>query len=161
MKTNIHAGGRRTLHVLNDLIRINIDRITGLEKAAHEERTSDFRLRDAFYRMAIEGRSNVNDLHARVIRLGGAPVTQATIAGKIYLHWLDAHASFEGADSASQLVACITAGQATEEAYHHALDEHLPPELHELVENQLWAFERTHQRLVTLGIHAEDGAGHA
>lgn len=146
MKTNIHAAERRTLHVLNDLIRINIDRITGLEKAAHEERTSDSRLRDAFYRMAIEGRSNVNDLHAKVINLGGAPVTQATITGKIYLHWLESHANFEGSDSSSQLAA----GKATEEAYHHALEEQLPPELHELVENQLWAFERTHKRLAKL-----------
>jgi len=161
MKTNIHAGGRRTLHVLNDLIRINIDRITGLEKAAHEERTSDSRLRDVFYRMAIEGRSNVNELHAKVIRLGGAPVTQATIGGKIYLHWLEAHANFEGSDNAAQLAASIAAGQATEAAYHHALGEHLAPELHELIENQLWAFERARQRLAALGFHAENGAGHA
>jgi uncharacterized protein (TIGR02284 family) len=146
MKTNIHSGGKKTIHVLNDLIRINIDRITGLEKAAHEERTPDPRLRDIFYRMAIEARSNVNDLHAKVIQLGGAPVTQATITGKLYLHWLESHPNIDAPDSSSQLAA----GRATEEAYHHALDEPLPQELHDLIESQLWTFERTHRRLAEL-----------
>jgi uncharacterized protein (TIGR02284 family) len=171
MKTKLYAGGRKTLHVLNDLIRINIDRITAFEKAAHEEQTPDAKLREAFYRMAIEGRSNVNDLHARVIRMGGAPVNQATITGKIYLRWLEAHANFDGSDTAAQISdtaaqisdtpaqisdtaaqisACIVAGRATEEAYHHALEELLPGELQELVENQLRALRQTHQRLAAL-----------
>jgi len=147
MKTNLYASGKKTLHVLNDLIRINIDRVAGFEKAAHGERTTGSQLRDAFYRMAIEGRSYINDLHARVIRLGGAPVTQATITGKIYLQWLGGHNKLDGADAGSLLAACITAGEATEEAYHHALEEPLPQELHELVENQLWSLQRAHQRL--------------
>ncbi|HEY4107923.1 PA2169 family four-helix-bundle protein [Puia sp.] len=134
MKTQIHTGGKKTLHVLNDLIRINMDRIAGFEKAAHEDRTPEPALRDAFYRMAIESRSYVNDLHARVIRLGGAPVTQATITGKIYLHWLEGNQD----------------GEATEKAYHQALDEQLPNELHELIENQLWALERAHHRMQEL-----------
>jgi uncharacterized protein (TIGR02284 family) len=146
MKTNGYASGKKTLHVLNDLIRINIDRIAGFEKAAHEEATPDAQLREEFYRMAIEGRSNVNDLHARVIRLGGAPVTQATITGKIYLHWLEARPQFNGA--------CTAVGEAAEEAYRHALGEHLPLELHELIENQLWALERADQRLASLISHA-------
>lgn len=154
MKTNIHASERKTLRVLSDLIRINIDRITALEKAAHEEQTPDPQLRDAFYRMAVEGRSNVNDLHAKVIRLGGTPVTHATITGKLYLHWLEAHPNFEGPDNSSQLAACIAAGQATEDSYHRALDEHLPQELHDLIESQLWTFERTHQHLAKLDTHA-------
>jgi len=146
MKTNLYAGEKKTLQVLNDLIRINIDRIAGFEKAAHEDATPDAQLREEFYRMAVEGRSNVNDLHAMVIRLGGAPVTQATITGKIYLHWLEAHPQFEGA--------CTAAGETTEEAYRHALEEQLPRELHEIVENQLWALERANRRLAALATHA-------
>jgi len=146
MKTHLYASGKKTLQVLNDLIRINIDRITGFEKAAHEEATPDRPLRDEFYRMAIEGRSNVNDLHARVIRLGGAPVTNGTVTGKIYLCWLETHPQFQGA--------CTAAGEATEAAYRHALEEQLPQELHELVENQLWALERANRRLAALATHA-------
>jgi uncharacterized protein (TIGR02284 family) len=151
MKTKLYASGKRTLHVLNDLIRIHIDRITGFEKAAHEEKTPEPELRDAFYRMAVEARSYVNDLHAKVIRLGGAPVTQATITGKIYLHWLEGQPQFDGETSAYRLAACCATCEAAQEAYHHALDEHLPDDLHQLIENQLWSLERGHQRLRELG----------
>jgi uncharacterized protein (TIGR02284 family) len=145
MKTNLYASGKKTLHVLDDLIRINIDRVAGFEKASHEEATPEPQLREAFYRMAVEARSFVNDLHACVIRLGGAPVTQATITGKIYLSWLEGKNRFDGPDDASRLAACRMAGAATEQAYHHALDENLPEELQRLLENQLWALERDHK----------------
>jgi len=150
MKSTLHTSGKKTVHVLNDLIRINMDRVTGFEKAAHEERTPGAQFRDAFYRMAIEGRSYINDLHAKVIRMGGAPVTQATITGKIYLHWVEADNRFDGADDASLLAACRAAGAATEEAYHYALEEQLPQDLHELLENQLWSLERAHRQLHTI-----------
>jgi hypothetical protein len=80
---------KKILHTLNDLIRINIDRITAYEKAAHTDTTREPELRGIFYRLGTESRAYVNILHAEVIKLGGAPVTQQTITGKIYLHWLE------------------------------------------------------------------------
>src|SRR6201986_632665 len=109
METKIPRRHRKTLSVLNDLIRINIDRITAYEKAAHEDKSPDPVIRDIFYRMATESRSYVNDLHAEVIRLGGAPVTQSTITGKLYLHWLNGKNSFDGPDTQGRLDACIAA----------------------------------------------------
>ena len=150
MKTKLYASGKKTLHVLNDLIRINIDRIEGFEKASHEDRTPEPQLREVFYRMAIEGRSYVNDLHAEVIRMGGAPVTQATITGKIYLQWLDGKNSFDDMDSASRLLACRAAGEATEAAYRYALEQRLSGDLHQLIETQLGSLERSHQQMHVL-----------
>ena len=141
MKTKDYASAKKTLQVLNDLIRINIDRIAGFERSAHEDLTPAPDLRDAYYRMAVEGRANVNALHAEVIRLGGPPVTQATISGKIYLHWLDSG---------------LPAGEATETAYHQALAETIPEKLHLLIETQLWSLERANQRL-----HDLETANHA
>lgn len=138
--------------MLDDLIRINIDRITGYEKAAHEESTSDPEWRARFYRLATDSRSYVNNLHAEVIRLGGAPVTQATISGKIYLHWLDGHNRFEGSDFHSRLAACKAAEIGIQTAYHQALDqpEQVPPALYDLLETQLWALERAYQGFIIL-----------
>ena len=147
MKSKVYANGKRTLHVLNDLIRINIDRIAGYEKAAHEDKTPDPLLRDVFYRMATESRAYVNDLHAQVIRLGGAPVTQATITGKIYLYWLEGKNQFDGVDIPGRLAACQASQEATKTAYRQALEEPLPRDLHYLIESQLWSLERAHQRL--------------
>jgi uncharacterized protein (TIGR02284 family) len=148
MKTKLYASGKKTLQVLNDLIRINIDRIAGLEKAAHIERTPELPLREAFYRMAIDARSYVNDLHAWVIRSGGVPVTQATITGKIYLRWLESQDGFDAADSLS---AFGISGAAAEEAYRHALEEeHLAGDVHDMLENQLWSLQRSDERLLEL-----------
>jgi len=141
MKTKGYTSAKKTLQVLNDLIRINIDRIAGFEKAAHESLTPAPDLRDAYYRMAVEGRAHVNALHAEVIRLGGAPVTQATISGKIYLHWLDTR---------------LPPGEAIETAYKQALNEGIPEKLHLLVETQLWSLERANQ-----GLHDLEAATHA
>src|SRR5579871_6461938 len=102
MKTNINTSGKKTLQVLNDLIRINIDRITGFEKAAHDESTTEPELRESFYRLAVQGRAFVNALHAEVIRMGGAPVTQSTITGKIYLRWLESHPAKAAADDPTE-----------------------------------------------------------
>jgi uncharacterized protein (TIGR02284 family) len=102
--------------------------------------------------LGTDSRAYVNTLHAEVIRLGGAPVTNSTISGKIYLYWLDGKNSFEGPDTPSRLKACIAAEMAVQKAYQQALSEQnvLPERIYELVENQLWAFERAHQQLVSL-----------
>src|SRR5581483_762405 len=100
---------KKTLNILNDLIRINIDRITAYEKAAHEETTPEPEFREVFYRMATDSRAYVNTLHAEIIHLGGAPVTQSTISGKIHLFWLDGNNTFEGADTPGRVCACLAA----------------------------------------------------
>src|SRR6186713_2292927 len=95
-----------TISVLNDLIRINKDRVTGYEQAAQERNDLDQEGHDTFYRMATDSRSYINDLHAQVLRLGGAPVTASTLSGKIYLFWLHQQAQFGGKDRHSLLAAC-------------------------------------------------------
>lgn len=137
------------MSVLNDLIRINIDRITAYEKAAHEDRSPDLEIRDIFYRMATESRSYINDLHAEIIRLGGAPVTQSTITGKLYLHWLNGKVNFDGESMDSLLATCIQGEEAVQEIYRHALEEEeMSSTIHQLVESQLWSLERAYQQLL-------------
>ena len=148
----ISGQNKKILNTLNDLIRINIDRITAYEKASHEDTTPEPEIREVFYRLGTDSRAYVNILHAEVIRLGGAPVTNSTISGKIYMHWLDGKNSFEGPDTPGRLNACIAAEKAIQKAYEQALSEQnvLPERIYEQVENQLWAFERAHQQLVNL-----------
>ncbi|MBS1665151.1 MAG: PA2169 family four-helix-bundle protein [Bacteroidetes bacterium] len=147
--SKIEAKDMKTLSVLNDLIRINIDRITAYEKAAHAGMTGDSEARDAFYKMATESRSYVNDLHAEVIRMGGAPVTESTITGKLYLHWLNGKTDFRGETLAELLEDCKNGEEAMQEVYRHALSEEvaLPKNVHELVERQLWGLERACEKL--------------
>ncbi len=148
--SKVSGPNKKALSVLNDLIRINIDRITAYEKAAHADKSVGVEIRDLFYRFATESRSYVNDLHAEVIRLGGAPVTQSTITGKLYLHWLNGKTNFDG-ESQQELLKDVVGGEETvQQVYQYALEPEceLPKAIHELVESQLWSLERAHQQLL-------------
>lgn len=143
MRPNLH----QTLHVLNDLIRIQFDRTAGYEKASGEQLTPEPGIRNIFYRLSTESRSCINNLHAEVIRLGASPVTHKTITGKIYLYWLNGKHSFEGAETPDRIANCMSAETAAQKAYQQALEQPLPADIFRLVEYQLWGLERAHQSL--------------
>jgi len=162
---------RRTIQVLQDLIRINKDRIRGYEKAAHEDNKRNPGIRSILYRMSTESRAYVNELHAEVVRLGGSPVTQETISGNIYLCWLNLKADFgcgagtsglevrESADGKASamletrntgriddsafLEACAYGEEAMQKVYERTLNanDDLPRNIFHLVEKQLWALQ--------------------
>ena len=66
METN-----EKLVEVLNDLIVINNDRITGYEKAIAAVDASDVDLKTTFRKMADQSIGYRNDLSAEVAKLGG------------------------------------------------------------------------------------------
>jgi uncharacterized protein (TIGR02284 family) len=143
----------KTIEVLNDLIRINKDRIEGYERISHETREIEPDIRNFFYTMSTESRSFVNDLHAEVLRLGGVPVSGSTISGKIYLFWLDMKTQFLGGFTGNDTFTLLTAGEAGEnavqKAYHHALDAgvELPENIERLIERQSFRLKRSYAQM--------------
>lgn len=109
------------IEILNDLIRINHDRITGYEKAANEAKDIDVDLKAAFHKMASESRRYATELSADVVRLGGEPASGTTTAGKIYRGWMDVKATFTGSDRQSLLASCEFGEDAAQRAYESAL----------------------------------------
>lgn len=148
-KANVRSRYGRTIQLLNDLIRINNDRFTGYETTAHDNPAIDADTRDAFYRLATESRSYVNDLHAQVIRLDGPPVSQETISGKIYLFWLHLRASLKGETLTGLLDTCILLEHAMQQVYEKALEceDELPENIRHLITSQLWALENANERI--------------
>ena len=140
----------KTIEVLNDLIRINRDRVEGYETAARERKELDPEIRNLFYSLSGEGRSFVNDLHAEVLRLGGVPVSGATISGRLYLFWLDMKSEFLGGytgnDSYSLLTTAETGEEAIQKAYRQAvsLGVDLPENIERLIERQGYRLKRSH-----------------
>lgn len=139
------------IETLNDLIRINKDRIEGYEKEAHEEKNTDPEIRNTFYKLATESRSFVNDLHAEVLRLGGSPVSRTTISGKIYLFWLDLKANFLGGYTGNDIYAILAACESGEDAVQSAYKEALgsgvdfPDNIGLLIERQSAALQESHE----------------
>lgn len=110
--------------VLNDLIRINNDRIDGYEKAIKETKDADDDLRSVFRRMADESRQHKAELITEVRKVGGEPVEDGTTtSGKIYRAWMDVKATFSGKDRHSVLAACEYGEDAAQKAYMQALED--------------------------------------
>jgi len=136
----------KTAEVLNDLIRINNDRIEGYEKAAKETAAKDVDLQAIFRQMSAESRSYVNDLSKFVVTSGENPAKDTTVAGKIYRTWMDVKATFSGKDRKAILASCEYGEDAAQKAYDAALssDAELPTEIRQLIMDQKTSLKRSH-----------------
>src|SRR5688572_27929693 len=132
--------------VLNDLIRINNDRIEGYHRANTEARDIDVDLRAVFTRMADESRQYAAELIQEVVRLGGEPATGTTASGKIYRAWMDVKATFTGHDRQSVLAACEFGEDAAQRAYESALasDAEMPAGIRQMIATQKSALRTSH-----------------
>ncbi|TMI86107.1 MAG: PA2169 family four-helix-bundle protein, partial [Bacteroidetes bacterium] len=136
----------RTIEVLNDLIRINHDRVEGYEKAIGETDENDVDLRNIFNRMADESRKYSRELTERVQRLGGEPAGGTTASGKIYRTWMDVKSAFSRSERKSVLEECEYGEDAAQKAYDKALDpDHdLPADVLSLIEEEKTNLRTSH-----------------
>lgn len=144
--------------VLNDLIRINNDRVVGYEKAGEEARDIDVDLRAVFNRMADESRQYAAELTQQVVSLGGDPATGTTNSGKIYRVWMDVKATFSGNSRQSVLENCEYGEDATQKAYESALqsDAEMPADLRQMITNQKSSLRTSHDVIKKYrDLHAE------
>lgn len=132
--------------VLNDLIRINNDRIAGYEKAADEARDIDVDLRAVFSRMTEESRQYAAELTQEVVKLGGDPATGTTSSGKIYRVWMDVKATFSGKSRQAVLENCEYGEDAAQKAYDAALksDAEISADVRQLITNQKSSLKTSH-----------------
>lgn len=124
--------------VLNDLIRINNDRVAGYEKAADEVSNYDADLVAMFKNMADDSREYAAELSKQVRMLGEEPVEGTTGSGKIYRIWMDVKATFAGKDRQSILSSCEYGEDAAQDAYQSALesDAAMNPEIRQMITGQ-------------------------
>ena len=132
--------------VLNDLIRINNDRIEGYHRAAKEARDIDVDLRAIFTRMGDESRQYAAELTQEVVKMGGEPATGTTNSGKIYRVWMDVKATFTGHDRESVLASCEFGEDAAQKAYSSALesDAEMTADVRQLISNQKASLKTSH-----------------
>ncbi len=134
------------IEVLNDLIRINNDRIAGYEKAAEEASKIDIDLRTIFSRMSEESRQYAAELTQEVVKLGGEPATGTTNSGKIYRAWMDLKTTFTGNTRQAILENCEFGEDAAQKAYDSALktDSELTADVRQLIANQKSSLKTSH-----------------
>ncbi len=143
MKANENVVG-----VLNDLIKINIDRITGYEKAIKETPDHDTEIKRLFERMADESRDYRSQLTEVVSTNGGDPADERTLPGKIYQVWMEIRSSVTTTDERTVLALCEFGEDAAQRAYEKALDvKDLPSEIRHLLETQRSALKESHDTI--------------
>ncbi|MBK0378317.1 ferritin-like domain-containing protein [Mucilaginibacter segetis] len=109
------------ISALNDLIKINNDRIAGYNKAA--DSTDDMGLKTIFASYADQSRGYVNELNDYVHQLGGSPADGTTLSGKFYHAWIDVKATFTKKDNHSILSDCEYGEDVAKGNYRKALDD--------------------------------------
>ena len=124
--------------ILNDLIRINNDRIVGYGKAIDELKAEDADLSALFNRYINESKQYADELTHEVARLGGDPADGTTNSGKIYRVWMDLKAAITGKDRQTILNNCEFGEDAAQKAYDMALnaDVQYDPPLRDLIVRQ-------------------------
>lgn len=142
----------KVISVLNDLIRINHDRIVGYEKAIDELKDEDADLKVLFQRYITESRQYAQELTQEVTRLGGNPADGTTNSGKIYRVWMDLKAVVGGKDRKTILNNCEFGEDAAQKAYDMALnaDVEYEPSLRDLVVRQKAQLKTGHDEVKRL-----------
>jgi|SRR6478609_11697533 len=76
-----------TIDLLNTLIKTNIDRVKGYDRAAQDIHNF-YSLKSVFYNLAEESMRFKDALTAEVNRLGGVPATESTTGGDLFRMWM-------------------------------------------------------------------------
>lgn len=135
--------------ILNDLIKINYDRIEGYRKAAEESKEFDVELHPVFREMADESRLNVSALTSHVRAMGVEAESGSTSMGKIYRAWMDVKATFTGKDTKSIIASCEFGEDQAQKAYDEALasDAEMDTDTRQLITSQKETLARSHDKI--------------
>lgn len=113
-----------TIEVLNDLIRINNDRISGYHKAIEEAGSLNIDLKAIFSNFIADSEGYKAQLQQKVEDYNGEATNDSTtFSGKIYRAWMDVKATFTGSDRTAILSSCEFGEDAAQKAYQTALDQ--------------------------------------
>ncbi|GAB2518937.1 ferritin-like domain-containing protein [Spirosoma aerophilum] len=124
---------------LNDLVKINNDRIQGYEKAVED--TQDAELDDLFRHYIVQSQNFRSQLADHIVRIDGMAVTDATstdISSKIHRAWIDIKSALTGKDKETVLSSVEFGESAAVEAYQDAIEkDHIPAYIKEDLQKQL------------------------
>lgn len=140
------------IEALNDLIKINNDRVEGYRRAINElPENESGDLKSLFGNMIDESQVYKNELSNLVSEYGGETAEGTTASGKLYRAWMDVKAAFTGGDEKTVLANCEAGEDAAQKAYQMALDdEEVMPRTKELIRQQKSSLRSSHDQIKAL-----------
>ncbi len=140
-----------TLETLNDLVKINNDRIEGYEKATLDLEEGNEDLKELFTSLIGESQQNKMELGQEIQVLGADIENTTSTSGSLHRTWLQVKAAFTGHSTKSVLEECEFGEDAIKKAYATALDEeHLPAFIKDIISNQKIAIDQAHDDIKAL-----------
>lgn len=135
------------LDVLNDLVKVNNDRIAAYEKAITEAKDLDIDLKALFRQMVTQSEQYKTELCQAIEKSEGVVEDDTSSSGKIYRAWMDIKRAFTESDRLSILVSCEFTEDAAQRAYQAALTSNdlRDEEMHQLVNTQKGGLEKSHE----------------
>jgi uncharacterized protein (TIGR02284 family) len=139
----------KSIETLNDLIKINNDRVAGFEEAATDLKEDQDDLKSMFHQLAGQSRTNANQLAGYVHGQGAEPESETSVPGAIHRAWIDVKAKLGGDDRKSILAECERGEDAIKKAYRSALkpESDLTTEEKEIVRIQQTGIIASHDRI--------------
>jgi uncharacterized protein (TIGR02284 family) len=142
---------KETASVLEDLIKINNDRIEGYEKALKELKPEDTDLRLLFLRAIDQSRGIKMILGNELQTLKESIPSGTSVSGAIHRAWLELKATFTGHGRHAILASCEFGEDALQKVYESALaSEHLPEYLSTIVLEEKQDLKSFHDEIKAL-----------
>ncbi|WP_312822779.1 PA2169 family four-helix-bundle protein [Epilithonimonas sp.] len=140
------------IEAMNDLIKINNDRVEGYKKAIDELQDDEhFDLKTVFSGMITESQQYRAELQNKIHEYGGSTEEGTTTTGKLYRAWMDVKSAFAINDRASVLSACESGEDAAQKAYKSAIDdEDVMEETKVLLRQQKESLRTSHDKMKAL-----------
>ena len=142
---------RETADLLNDLVRVNNDRIAGYMRAIEELRPEDMDLNILFVRNIDQSRRFKMVLGTELQAVGGEMDTEASLPGAMYRAWMDFSAALTAHSRHAILTRCVFGEDAAQIIYEHALrSEHLPAHMVSTIKEEKELLEQIREQTVAL-----------
>jgi len=135
--------------VLNDLIKINNDRVICYQQAIDQSTNLDSDLKRLFKEIIAEGQKFKQELVDKIKQLEGNPKDGLTLSGMIHRAWVDLKVTFTGNTRNAMISFCEYNEEIARHAYKAALNvsAEMNKEVHELIETQIKALSRTNEAI--------------
>lgn len=138
----------KVIDALNDLVKINNDRIEGYEKAI-EDSKNEGEYTSLFTKMIEQSTKYKEQLVNEINKLGGeADRNSNTGSGKVYHVWMDIKSTMQGKTDKSALELSEFGEDAAQKAYKEALQtDNLPASTRDLIMNQKENLKTSHDTI--------------
>jgi len=132
--------------ILNDLVKINNDRIVGYERAITEAKDLDIDLKAIFEAMIRQSSEYKEELAGKIKQDNGIVEDGTTASGKIYHAWMEIKHTFTDSDRHSILSSCEFTEDAAQRAYEAALsaDTLTDAEIKQLIADEQVGLKKSH-----------------